>query len=629
MRRSKKQIVVKDNKTQMLFGIYTGIQSMGEFVMKGGQLVLVVFVGLLVFVESVKADENAVDILFKNGKIYTVNDAQPWADTVAVKDNKIVFVGKSSEAKGFIGDRTVIVDLKENMMLPGFVEAHSHLISGPMAAMVGVDIGLLTTKEKIYAKLREYAKENPGTDLVRGGGWEKTIFAPEGPSKEVLDEIFGDRPVALTSEDRHQLWVSSNAYEVAGVTKKTPDINPPISYYAKNKEGELSGVVVESESTLPFLNAIGYSSPEFIQKLSLEYLNFLAKNGVTSAFDHGALVIDNDQAFTLLQNYEKQGKLTVRIKSVLPSPTVAVDPIKTVTELTRLNRTFKSELFGVHTLKMWFDGEIESKDASVLHEYLNASGHFGNTTGSVEELTSVVLAVDAAHMDVALHVNGDQAVRWALDAFEEAIKKNPKWDRRHSLHHMALISPEDYGRFKELNIIANSTPSWFACMNTEYYVELFGAERMDKWYPFTDLLKAGARITFGGDLPSADVYMGMPLPQMQVVRTRKFPGIDREVSPECSKGQLGFSMAELIKSYTINGAYHMRLEDKIGSIEVGKRADFVVLNKNILEVDPYELTTTKVLLTMMNGRITHGNTSLNLADAKSNISHWLDWKWIE
>lgn len=166
-------------------------------------------------------------------------------------------------------------------------------------------------------------------------------------------------------------------------------------------------------------------------------------------------------------------------------------------------------------------------------------------------------------------------------------------------------------------------------MNTEYYIDLFGAERMDKWYPFTDLLKAGARITFGGDLPSADVYMGMPLPQMQIVRTRKFPGIDREVPPECSHGQLGFSMAELIKAYTINGAYHMRLDDKVGSIEIGKRADFVVLNKNILEVDSYELITTKVLLTMMNGKITHGNTSLELADVESNISHWLDWKWIE
>jgi len=597
--------------------------------MKGAELVLVVFVVLLVFTGSLKADENTADMLFKNGKIYTVNDAQPWADTVAVKDDKIVFVGTSSDAKKFVDNGTVTIDLKGNMLLPGFVEAHTHLIAGPMAAMAGVDIGFLTTKEKIYTKLREYAKENPGTDLVRGGGWEKTIFAPEGPSKDVLDEIFGDRAVALTSEDRHQLWVSSKAYEVAGVTKKTSDINPPISYYAKTKAGELSGVVVESESTLPFLSAIGYSSPEFIKKLSLEYLNFLAKNGVTSAFDHGVLIIDNDQAFALLQEYEKQGKLPVRVKSVLPSPTVAIDPVKNVTELTRLSKTFKSELFGVHTLKMWFDGEVESKDASVLHEYLNAKGHYGNTTGSVEELTAVVLAADAAHMDVALHVNGDQAVRWALDAFEEAINKNPKWDRRHSLHHMALISPEDYGRFKELNITANSTPSWFACMNTEYYIDLFGAERMDKWYPFTDLLKAGARITFGGDLPSADVYMGMPLPQMQIVRTRKFPGIDRDVSPECSKGQLDFSMAELIKAYTINGAYHMRLDDKVGSIEVGKRADFVVLNKNILEVDPYELTTTKVLLTMMNGKITHGKTSLDLTDAKSNISHWLNWKWIE
>jgi len=336
------------------------------------------------------------DYVFTNGKVYTVDEKQPWVEAVAVKGNKIVFVGSSSDARAFTGKESKVVDLKGKMMLPGLVDAHQHIVAGPMAALVGVDLLGLETKDEIIEKLKKYAAENPGADLVRGGGWEKSLFGDEGPKKSELDEIFGNRPVVLFSEDRHYLWVSSKAYERAGVTNETPDVNPPISYYKKDKNNNLTGLVVENETTIPFAKALGYF----------------------------------------------------------------------------------------------------------------------------------------------------------------------------------------------------------------------------------DLKKAGARLTFGGDLPSAHVQYGLPLPSMKQAHTRR-SAIAGPESASCAPSQEGYAIADLIKAYTVDGAYLMRLEDQVGSIEEGKLADLVILEKNILEVDPYQLPLVKVLLTMMNGELTHGDLSLEVADAESNIAFWL------
>ncbi len=569
-------------------------------------LACIVFLSLAVVVSSQGYAKDAVadsDYVFKGGHVYTVNPKQPWAEAVAVKGKEIVYVGTNEGVKGFTGTGTRIVDLKGAMMLPGFIDAHTHpLAGGPMA--LGVDLQY-DTREEILKSLEAYSKKiGKGKNLVRGFGWRYNAFPSTGPRKEDLDKIWPDRPVFLFAIDCHTAWVNSKALEVAKVTRNTPDPIPGFSYFQRDPHtGEPTGYLVEVSAVMHVLNEIEPFSEQFVTQAFERWLSKASAAGITSVFDAGANSFsDQARSFQLYMDFEKSGKLPFRVVGCYISTNPEENPVPVIRDL---RNRFHSELVQASVLKLLLDGCDAQYTAAMLAPYSDKPGHSGSTLLSPDFYKKVVREADAEGIDIHVHSFGDAATRLSLDAFEEAIRANGARDRRLTLCHLVLVDPTDIPRFAQLGVIGQFSMQW--AVPDRYWKEVEMSrwgERAKRVYRPRSLLKAGARVTFGADWPAAAYYSTYrPLEAIQVGVTRQELGKPNgEILPP---GTERLSIAQMIRGYTLDAAYQIRLDNKVGSIEVGKLADLIVLEKDLFELPADEIAATRVLMTMMNGKVRH------------------------
>ena len=549
------------------------------------------------------ASDGPADFIFHNGVIRTISDAQPTAEALAVRGKTIVHVGDEAGAMALAGPQTRIVDLAGRLLLPGFVEGHTHPFLGAFLTS-GVDLQVPTLAEALAA-IESYAKDNP-EGPIRGFGWRVDMFPPEGPSRAELDRILPDRPAFFFSIDGHSLWVNSRALEMAGVNRDTPDPIPRFSFYQRDENGEPTGYVLEVNAVLSLVDAVEPITAEAMGRLIKTWLPKAAAAGITTVFDAGVPPIGTDQAgvIGIYTDIERQGDLPFR---VIASYSVKSPPIDDAVEkLEDIRSRVSSELVQVNVVKIIGDGSQEGYTAWLLEPYADRPGFIGASPFSEEQWHQLVGAVDAAGYDVHVHACGERTARTALDAIEKAIATNPPRDRRHAIAHLVYVEDSDNPRFGELGVTAQFSANWMSAdPDTQHnMLERYGPERHSKLYRPKSVLDSGGNVSFGTDWPAAGYFSTYkPLDSIQVGVTRRL--VSNPEAPVLSPADQRLSVEQAVRANTLGAAHQLRLDDKLGSLEAGKLADLIVLDRNIFEVPQAEIHAAKVALTMMNGVVRH------------------------
>lgn len=546
--------------------------------------------------------------VFRNGRVYTVEDSQPWAQAVVVQGNRIAYAGDDAGAMKLAGKRAEVVDLAGRMMMPGFVEGHWHLATTVFARGAWVNYEDVS---EIYASVRKYAESHPKDIIITGFGWMPPNFPPTGPTKDPLDAIVPNRPVLLISNDFHNYWVNSKFLEMAGVTKNTPrDVVPGASWYEKDPTtGEPTGFICEAPALFAVLEALAKHGIEpFTAQATTaameEWQPKLAGAGITTFFDAGFVVWPDQQhiGFDILLDLERRGKLLQRVIGSYYHNDPKIDGLAIIKEY---RKKYQTPLVQATTLKLVVDGTEIAQTAYYLQPYAGRPDWRGEPLFSPEVLNRVVREADAAGIDMHAHCCGDAGVRIMLDACHAAYKANGPRDRRDTICHAFLTDPSDIPRFRRLGVVANTQIQWgvpdLSQLRTR---ELLGEERWNRMYTFKSFINEGVTVSFGMDaLATGYRVVYKPLEAIQAGRTRQEPGKPNgPLQPPASEC---LSVPELIRGYTLNAAYQLRMEDKVGSIKAGKLADLIVLDQNVFDVGPHEIGKVDVQLTMMNGRVTH------------------------
>ncbi|MCZ6779851.1 MAG: amidohydrolase family protein [Acidobacteriota bacterium] len=537
------------------------------------------------------------DLILRDGAVYTLDAVRSWARAIAVRDGSIVHVGSDETVRPFIGEQTRVVDLGGRMVLPAFQDVHIHPISGGLRA-TRCELGGMQTEKEYLEAIAEYAAAHPEEAWIQGGGWAMDAFPAGIPSKRGLDKIVSDRPVSLRSTDGHSAWVNSKALEIAGITRDTPD--PPDGRIDRDPEtGEPVGALQEGAMRL-----VGkHITPPTLEERAdaLRYsLRMLNGYGITSIQDASA----SEESLITYRHLDERGELTARV--VASQWWERGRGTEQIPEMIERRERFTKGRLRAETVKIMQDGVMENFTAVVLEPYIGKPGVYGIPMVDPEALKEIVTQLDRERFQVHFHAIGDGAIRQALDAIEAARKKNGDSGRLHHISHIELFDPEDIPRFRELKVAANFQPLWAYADNyiTDLTIPFIGSERSRWLYPIGSLLRSGAVIAFGSDW---SVSTANPFEEIEVAVTRM--GANGETTEPFLPDER-INLPSALAAFTINAAYVNSLEEKTGSIEVGKLADLVVLDRNLFAIEPTEISETNVLLTLLEGQPVHGDFSL-------------------
>ena len=552
--------------------------------------------------------------LLANGPIWTGDPAQPWAQAGVVRGPDLVHVGTRDAADGFCDAATETIDLHGRMCLPGFIDAHNHLASMAVSKL-GVNLSGIVGRDPVLAVIRRWVADQPADAPLRGYAWMPDSFEERSPRREWLDEITGDRPMYLFSADAHDIWFNTAAMRAAGIDAETPDPDPGAQYWVRDPDGTPTGHAVEAASYMPIIGAQGLFSTANIRIAQQMTLQAAPSWGLTSYFEAGAAAgptsADARWIYEDLVAQDLAGGLPVRVSGTYWTRTPNDDPAAIAAALQVWHEELRSEHLQINTCKMWADGTFMSGGALLLSPCIgHGPDDLGAMTFPPEHIEAQIAATQAAGFDMHIHVDADGSVRVVLDAYERAMRRfgtaTDSFTPRHAIAHNSMVDPADIPRYAQMGIIANCTPLWGTDYNGQYrdiYTGKLGAERVEeRLFPYGDLVRSGAVVTYGSDIPGVDIEEGPPLIQIEALLTRKRPGYPDDL-PLVARQRIG--LHDALRGYTANGAYQIRLEHRTGSLTAGKAADLTVLGADLFRVDPTEIHAVPVVLTMMDGRITH------------------------
>ena len=537
---------------------------------------------------SCTGQNQPADYVFTNGKIYTVDKNQKWAKSVAIKGENIVYVGSNEGAKDYIGEETNLTDLKGKVMLPGIISAHEHPITF-MGLSSGLIIDYSGDSELMLKSLKEYIEANPdGPYHSFGGAYEGTVEI----YRQDIDKIIADKPFVMISQSGHGGWANTKALEMAGIIKGQSD---PIDFFERDKDGTPNGYLGSSASAFYLVSKLGLIKKEAVLPQADGILNYISANGITTVFDAGNPQGLEEPLFSTMDELEKNGKLSVRVVASI----MAQRPIHikgAIEALKKYGPMFSSELFNVNTLKVHGDGDFGGYTAGLLEPYSDNPESRGLVSfPDAEQFNSFLLDAVKLGYDIHSHAIGDWTNRIILDGFE-VIRKAGYNDVRLSMGHTMIVDKQDRQRFKELDVIVNTFATNIA-VPEPLMTERIGEERHSTSYMLMkSFINNGVKLTLSADWPTEDLN---PFLQIYTAMTRSKVGEDESLPPASEK----LTLEDAIRAYTADAAYQIRMEKIIGSIEVDKRADIIVIDKDIFDVAPDEIPETNVLITMMNGKI--------------------------
>jgi predicted amidohydrolase YtcJ len=543
------------------------------------------------------------DLAFVNGPAYTVDAARSWANAVAVKDGRIVAVGSDDEVHPWVGRRTDVIDLAGRLLLPGFQDSHAHPVASGVD-MLQCDLTAAHALADYERIIRTYADEHPDDPWIVGSGWSMDIFPRGNPAKEILDALVPDRPVYLPSRDGHSAWVNSRALELAGITSETLD--PPDGRIERTDTGEPQGTLQEGA-----MYAVSQLAPVESEETRAEGLRVAQRHlnrlGITAWQD---AIVDVDLMYRSYGTYVDaagRGDLSARVVGALWwQRHLGMEQVEDLLELRANGRVGR---FQATSVKIMQDGVIENGTAATLTPYLDVHGHPTDNSGIsfVEPafLKEVVTRLDAEGFQVHFHALADRAVREALDAIEAARAANGANDNRHHLAHIQVVHPNDIPRFHRLGVVANGQPLWAMLEGAMVHLTIpfLGPERSGWQYPFASLHRAGAVLAFGSDW---SVSSPDPLEEMHVAVNRTEPDRYTYASPDDPREPFlpdeRVDLPTAVAAFTIGSAFVNHLDDVTGSLEVGKFADLVVLDRNVFTEPPDRISEANVAYTFVEGR---------------------------
>lgn len=549
------------------------------------------FIFLFVFLACDKDPDNPSDeseSVFYNGKIYMVNPNQEWAEAMYIKDGIIQFVGSSDEAKERASKEAELIDLEGLFVMPGIHDVHLH----PLEAATNNFQFIIDEEEEnpeVYANdVAAAIQDNPGDGWLLGWGHDLgTVLDAERSPKEILDEVAPNRPVAIMEKTSHSLWCNSKALELIGVTDDSPD--PEGGVYMREENGEINGILIDNAGNL-LLDLALAPTPERAEKdydgLVEIALPELAENGITSICDARTYWKRNHHE--IWQRVADEGKLTVRANLGLWAYP-AEDDATQIAAIKSLYSYKEDSFLKINQIKLYSDGIIHNTTSAMHDDYLIDYFEFPTNNGlnyfTEERMAQYITALEGTGFDFHIHAIGDRGIHEALNAIEQSGTTAG----RHRITHVEFVDPDDYPRFAALNVTADAQVAG-EFTHPEHWHDndyLIGSERSQDIIPLKSLSAANARISLSSDW---DVSELSPFIGLQNALTR---------SPQ------NLTLAEAIAAYTINAAYVMRQEDKVGSIEEGKEADFIILDKDLFEISVDKIGQVLVLETYLQGEMVY------------------------
>ncbi|MGB9893127.1 MAG: amidohydrolase [Candidatus Saccharicenans sp.] len=534
------------------------------------------------------------ETVFINGCIWTVNPEEPEAEALAVNQNRIVEVGRNSEIKKLIGSKTRVFDLKGKFVLPGFIDAHTHFLNGGLS-LRSVQLRDCRSKEEFISRIAAKARELPPGSWILNGDWDHQQFSPpELPTRDWIDAVTPEHPVCVNRFDGHMVLVNSLALKLAGIDKKT--VAPAGGEIIKDPvSGEPTGILKDAAADLVYAR---FPEPTMAEKIEAvrAALKEAAEHGVTSIHD-----MSDASSFEVYQELLQAGELTARLYVYFQMP-----EIETVLKL-KLRSGFGHPFLRFAGLKGFVDGSLGSSTALFFEPYTDNSRAYGLLAAHMfpEGIMEKRLRLaDQAKLQVTVHAIGDRANSLLLDLMEKIIKENGLRDRRWRVEHAQHLRKKDIERFGQLGLIASVQP-YHAIDDGCWAEKKIGPKRAKTTYAFNSLNKAGAILVFGSDWTVAPLN---PLTGIYAAVTRRT--LDGQ-HPEGWIPEEKIPVEEAIKSYTIRAAWAEFSEKEKGSLEPGKLADLVVLDRNLLRIAPQDILQTKVLLTMVDGRIVYSVSELS------------------
>ena len=543
------------------------------------------------------------DLIIRNAAICTMDPKQPWAEALAVRGGRLLAVGAEADVRAAAPGARV-VDAGGHMLMPGLIDIHNHFVWAGRAELYETSFPPVLSLDQVLDLVRgAAAKKAPGEWIVGGIFGSGLLGELTAEARGRLDDAAGGRPVMLRDDSHHNRWVSSAALALAGIVRDTPDpVNGEIE--RDPDTGEATGLLKEAASALAeaaVARALAAEPALDIEAAAhaVRRLNGYGITGVQEALTTRAVL-------KAVKALEDRGLLTAWVVGSLPVTEAPLAPGEAGEELLAMRDHYRSRHFRPDAGKIFLDGVPTSRTAAMLEPYLADRIHGccfrGGAMLNVPQLARVIADCEKRGIAVKIHCAGDAAVRTALDAIDVVRSFNGP-GLMHQIAHASFVDPAEVPRFAELNVLADLSPIiWFPCVIVEAIKTTVPAERVERFWPNRDLLEAGALIAGGSDwpvVPNPDPWLGL---QGLVTRrdpTGQFPGA---LWPEQA-----LPLEAALAAYTINPARAMRLDDVTGSLEAGKSADFIVLDRHLFKVPADTLAQTKVQATVFEGRVVHGS----------------------
>ncbi len=553
------------------------------------------------------AQAQTADTAFVNGRIYTVDPGRPWVEAVAIEDSRFLAVGSDAEIEAMIDSGTTVVDLGGRMAMPGIHDMHMHPVSAAMTEIFECNFADTLTLEGVARKVEECTAERPPGTWVRGGAYGVQLLqADVRPHKSLLDAAAPEHPVYLRSSGGHSGWANSRALELAGIDRESAD--PEKGEIVRDPDtGEPTGLLFESANGLIRRVLPDYTPEQYrraVQRISSDFnrLGIIAIKDAATSPEVAAAYSESDRA----------DELTLRVATSLgwgeDAPARGEIP-RAVLERDR----YRSERVYPDFVKIFVDGSAGARKAAYLEPYQPHETHADDYRGEFmtppERLKDYLIQLDRMGVTVKMHCGGDAAVRAALDAIQAAREANGDSGLLHEVAHANLVAPEDIPRFRELNAVAELSPVYYYPGRlVELLTITLGPERVARIWPIKSFVDAGAHTVYGSDWPAV-VPSASPWRSLEAITTRRDP---EGRTPGYFNREQAIDLATAIGIFTLNGAYTMGLERLTGSIAVEKLADMIVLDQNLFEIPPEQIGDTKVLLTLLEGKVVHESDQFSI-----------------
>lgn len=545
-------------------------------------------------VSAQKARIAPAEILILHAKVYTLDPQKEWAQAVAIRRGKIIAVGRDEEVEKYRSIGTRLIDAGGKLVLPGFTDCHVHFLEGSLS-LGRLNLDGAKDAADVRDRLRAYALQHPEEPWILGRGWDYSMFLPALlPDRKFLDDLFPGKPVYLESYDSHTGWANSEALALAGINASTPD--------------PLNGVIVRDPQTHEPTGALKETARLLVAKVAPQPdretklralragIKLANQNGLTRVHSAGG----DFEELDLLEQIRQERQLTLRfyVARFQNPPELRKEDLDS---LEAAHRKYHDDWLDAGAVKFMLDGVIEPHTAAMLQPYSDDPSTQGALFWDSEKFQTAATEVDRRGFQIFTHAIGDKAIRTALDAYEAAENKNHKKDRRHRVEHIEDIAPADVPRFAQLGVVASMQPlhSYPDSDTFDVWARNIGPERAEHGWLWKSIEQAGGRYAFGSDWP--------------IVTLNPWKGIQTAVTRQTEEGtpKEGFipsqrlTVAEAVNGYTLNAAFAGHREKSEGSLAVGKLADLILVDRNIFQVDPHTIGATKVLLTIVGGKIVY------------------------